>query len=219
MELTAVIGAREWRVATRSRVSHRVDRARLRWSRANPALQQFLAARPTEALPPDYTDLWFLYRTVRKLKPTALLEFGSGCSTAVLAAAIHRNRAGHLWTVEAVERWADATEAALPDQLRPLVTVVYSPAREDNRDVPGWSHTVLPDVEPDFLYLDGPPLRPGSKRHVAFDPLDLEPRFKRGFVMVIDGRWKNAKYFRSHLRRSYRFERLPNYRFLFRLLD
>ena len=204
--------ARRWRSSpVRTRVSRSLDRWRLQRAGANAALEQFLARRADTAFPPDYIDLWFLYAQVRKLQPEVVLEFGSGCSTVVLAAALERNGHGHLWTVETEEMWAHETERGLPDQLHPLVTVVHS-AGEEGGVARGSSHLVLPNLEPDFLYLDGPTL--GS-----LNPVELEPRFKPGFVMVIDGRRRKARYLRQHLRRTYEFVQLPNYRFLFRLLD
>jgi hypothetical protein len=60
----------------------------------------------------------------------------------------------------------------------------------------------VPDVVPDLLYLDGPPL--SAARPVAVDPLDLEDRFPRGFTMVVDGRRSNVEFLKRHLRRTYR---------------
>ena len=191
-------------------------RRRLRAAGALEPLRRFRSAQPTEAIPPDYDDLAYLYDLVRERRPEVLLELGSGCSTPVLAEAVRANGAGHVWSVDADEGWAAATAAALPPELRTLVTVEHAPAVAEDRDVPGWSHRGLPDVEPDFLYLDSPPLT--SERAVAFDPVDLEPRFRPGFVMVIDARHRNARYLRERLRRRYRISRMTA-RYLFELVD
>ncbi len=180
------------------------------------SLHRFSAAQPAAALRPDYSDLWFLYDIVRDRRPSTLLEFGSGCSTPVIAAAVRANGSGHLWTLDGDESWSHATRAALPLELRDLVTIVHAPIREDDRDVRGWSHENVPELEPDFIYLDSPALTP--KRQVAFDPLDLEERFSPGFVMVVDGRQRNAEYLRERLQRLYRVTRMPG-RHLFELLD
>jgi methyltransferase family protein len=203
---------RELRAARRRHwkpFSPRQHRARLKLRQAGAfgVLRSFCAAQPAGAFRPDYADLWFLYRMVRQRRPTVLLEFGSGCSTAVLAAAVEANGEGHVWSVDTMEEWASVTEAAMPARLRPRVTVTRASAVEDDRDVPGWSHDPVPDVDPDFLYLDSPALDPD--RAVAFDPLDLESRFKPGFVMVIDGRWRNAEYLRRHFKRRYRYGLQP----------
>jgi len=198
------------------RLRRPLDRLRLRRAGALGPLQEFMRSRPDDALPPDYADLWFLYRTARKRSATTLLEFGSGCSTVVLAVAAQQNGSGHLWTLETEEKWSRANEAALPASLKPFVTVVTAPAVEDDRDIGGWRHSNIPDIDPDFLYLDGPALT--SERPVAFDPLDLEARFKPGFVMVVDGRRINSLYLRDRLERSYRFTEMP-WRYMFELLE
>jgi hypothetical protein len=170
-------------------------------------LRVFARAQPQGALSPNWSDLWFLYSLVRKRKPKTLLEFGSGWSSVVLAAAVRDNGAGKLWSVETDQHWADVTEKAFPESLRSIVTVVRSEALPEDRDVAGWLHANVPDIDPDFLYLDGPPLN--TQRRVAFDPLDLEPRFQPGFVMVVDGRKTNSIYLRDHLQRRYAFRHIP----------
>jgi hypothetical protein len=204
-----------------SRVLKQPDHLRLARTNAGAALRAFAGRQPPGAFKPDYSDLRFLYEAVRSRRPTTVLEFGSGCSTAVIAAALRENGHGRLWSVESDEDWARVTEAALPDDLRPLVTVVYAPAVEEDRDVPGWSYAHVPDVSPDFVYLDGPPHT--RERKVAFDVLDLEPRFAPGFYLVVDGRGRNAYYLRDRFRGRYAFEehrlRLRHmYRFTFEQL-
>ena len=208
---------REW--ARRRTPRQQADRARLWRAGALRPLRRFRRAQPASALEPDWSDLWFLYRLVRERRPETLLEFGSGCSTVVLATAVRDNGVGHLWSLEVDERWARVTQAALPEELRDVVTLVQSRAEASDRDLPGWTHANVPDVDPDFLYLDSPPLT--SERRVAFDPIDLEPRFRPGFVMVLDGRRRNAFYLRDNLRGRYNVVEMPLFadagRFLFEL--
>jgi predicted O-methyltransferase YrrM len=189
------------------------DRLRLRSAGALTSLREFSRARPRGALAPDYTDLWFLYREVRRRRPTTLLEFGSGCSTVVLAFALYQNREGHLWTLDAEEKWAQATEAALPEALRPLATVIHASVHEDDRDVQGWSHENRPDIDPDFVYLDGPALT--RERKVAFDVLDLESRLRSGCTVIVDGRGENVRYLRGRLTRKHSFVVMPPWRSIF----
>ena len=189
------------------------DRLRLRSAGALAPLREFSHARPRDAIPPDYSDLWFLYREVRRRRPTTVLEFGSGCSTVVLAFALHQNGNGHLWSLDAEAAWAEATTVALPEAVRPLVTVVYAPVREDDRDVRGWSYSNIPDVDPDFVYLDGPALTPDRK--VAFDVLDLQSRLKPGCIVVVDGRGANVRYLEARLTREHTLTIMPPWRSIF----
>jgi hypothetical protein len=207
---------RSRRKAQRKLVHGPPARYRLLRSSAAAPLREFTRAQPPEALHPDYEDLWFLYRAVRERRPENVLEFGSGCSTAVIAAALAENGKGHLWSVEGDEMWADATRRALPRSLEPVVSLLHSPVREDDRDVAGWSYATLPDVDPDFVYLDGPVLT--NERPIAFDPLDLEHRFRPGFVMVVDGRRINSRYLRDRFTRRYRFTEMP-WRYVFELVE
>jgi predicted O-methyltransferase YrrM len=191
-------------------------RQRLQQARAARALDQlgvlaaidaFVAARPPAAIPPDYADLLRLHRLVRAHGASNILEYGSGCSTLVLALAA-RDVADDwsVYSVDAEPYWADATRSALPPELAERCTVAHVPVVLDERDgVPGVRHAELPPVEPDFVYVDGPALPDDRPR--AFDVLDLENRFKPGLVLVVDSRPFNAAFFREHLRRQYRVKR------------
>lgn len=173
----------------------------------------FLAHRPSEALPPRFADLWFLYQTVRHRKPRYILEFGSGCSTVILAQALWDNQRksptkkcdGFLYSVEADPYWADVTAKSVPAHLRGLCEVRYSPLLEvEYMKTPAFQHAEIPNIAPDFVYLDGPCLT--RERQVAVDVLNMEGRFPPGFCMVVDGRWINAMFLRQHLKRQYVFK-------------
>jgi len=159
------------------------------------------------------TIFGFSYGLVRQRKPTTVLEFGSGCSTLVMTLGLAHNareggRAGRLYSVDAVEFWANATQKALPHDLRTICETLYARALETVRDsVSGWVHAAVPDIAPDFVYLDGPPLEEG--RAVAFDLLDLEPRFGRRFALVVDGRSENVAFLHRHFARRYRLTDRP----------
>lgn len=170
---------------------------------------ELLTSRPQEAFPPNCADLWFLYQTVRRRKPRTILEFGSGCSTVILAQALWENRReandrqGRLYSIESDAHWRDVTARCMPSHLADLCDIQYSPAGEvDYGSVPAFRHTTVPDVVPELVYLDGPPLT--EERQVAIDLLDLEPRFTPGFCLVVDGRWKNVLFLKRHLKRRYR---------------
>jgi hypothetical protein len=97
---------------------------------------EFLKKRPPGAFRPDYADLWFLYRLIRKKKPRCILELGGGCSTVVLAAALRQNYLeatdikGQLYSLDVEEFWVQVTEKTLPPDLRPYCEISYTPALE-----------------------------------------------------------------------------------------
>jgi hypothetical protein len=168
-----------------------------------------LAERPPDAFGPDYSDLWFLYRVVRRRKPRCILEFGSGCSTVIMAQALWENQRessrgdrGHLYSVDANPYWAKITSNSIPGHLRELCEVFYSPLLEVSYlGTPVYRHSQIPDVVPDLLYLDGPLLTP--ERQIAVDVLDLEPRFSPGFYMIVDGRKATTEFLLAYLKRKY----------------
>jgi hypothetical protein len=147
---------------------------------------------------------------VRKRKPRTILEFGSGCSTVILAKALYDNqinsrRGGHLYSVDADARWADSTARSLPGFLRSVCEISYSPLLEiEYEGIPALRHARIPDVVPNFIYLDGPPLTP--ERQVACDVADMEDRLPADFFLVIDNRQENTKFFRRHLKLRYKFK-------------
>lgn len=168
-----------------------------------------LASRPPEAFPPNCADLWFLYQTVRRRKPRTILEFGSGCSTVILAQALWENQqeadgTSRLYSVESDPSWRDVTVRALPSHLQDICDVRYSPVREvDYEGTPAFRHVEIPErVKPDMVYLDGPPLT--WERQVAIDLLDLEERFSPACCLVVDGRWRNVLFLKRYFKRRYR---------------
>ena len=97
--------------------------------------------------------------------------------------------------------------------------MINSPVIETERfGVLGFRHERVPDVAPDFVYIDGPPLT--EERATAFDALDLEPKFRSGCMLVIDGRPLQALVLREHLKKTYvATERKGYFTYVFELID
>ena len=158
---------------------------------------------PAGAFGPIYADLFRLYSLVRQRRPQVILEFGSGWSSYFLALALHDNAGGYLYSVDAVEKWADITRRLMPKRLREFCEIRFSetvPAEHDG--MPCLRHRSVPDIVANMVYLDGPPLTP--ERRVAIDLLALEDRFPDDFLLVIDGRKPNAEFLGRYFRRTYR---------------
>ncbi len=165
--------------------------------------RELVRSAPRSAFPPEWHDLWFLYREVRARRPRLVLEFGSGCSTPIIAAALEENGAGKIVSVEASAEWLEVTRNYFPRHLAARCELVHSPAvlsEHDGNQV--WRHSAVPDVVPDLIYLDGPPLQ---GRIGSIDVLDLEPRLDSGARLIVDGRKKNFAYLRAKLRRPWSF--------------
>lgn len=171
-------------------------------------LTTLFAKRPAEAMVPDWPDLHFLYRQVRRRRPTMVFEYGSGCSTLILAKALIENASegapGQLLSFESEEVWADVTRADLGGELGEVCEVVFAPIEEvefAGRQV--WRYTNVPDDRtPDLMLLDGPMFV--GDRNAAIDPLELEPRLKPGFFLIVDGRGRNCQLLDQHFKRDWK---------------
>src|SRR5262245_44970650 len=174
-------------------------------------LNDLMRTRSAEAFKPVAYDLWNLYRTIRRMRPKVVLEIGVGCSSLVFAEAVARNRIGHVYSVDANERWLGETESNLSAQRRQWINFVHSPVemlRHGGEVVS--RYTALPDVVPDLMYLDAPhpsdiPGWPSDLKDCAIDPLILEPKLSPGFRLLVDGRNRNVAFLRRHLKRDYKF--------------
>jgi hypothetical protein len=167
-------------------------------------IAEFTTKQGTKAALPNYHDLWNLYRTVRKRKPKTVLEFGSGCSTVILAKALSDNGAGRLYSVDSDTDLATSTAACIPESFKHFCEITYSPLQEVTcQGTLGFRHEKVPDVIPDFCYLNGPPTT--RERKVAVDLLEMEGKFRSEFFLVIDGRELNAQFLRENFKRNYQF--------------
>jgi hypothetical protein len=175
---------------------HRIDRAGVL-----PEYEAYRVARPARAWPPQYADLWFLYRMIRRRRPAVVWEFGSGNSTVIIARALVDNGTGFLYSMDGEAEWADATRRALPERLRRVCMVRHAPfeaiAYDGHR---ACRHVGLPDQPPNFAYLD-------SGWVPTVDLLLVESCLPPDFYLVIDDRQRDTAFLLEHFRRRYRFSR------------
>ncbi len=162
--------------------------------------------RPAAAKPPVPADLWFMYATIRARRPRVVLEFGSGCSTYIYAQALADNAAeghpGYLYSLDADPHWGQVTIDAMPEHLRAHCEVrICEAVASEHEGTPVWRYADIPDVVPDFIYLDGPAL--DRVRRASVDVLDLEPRLAPGCTVLVDGRMFNCAYLEKHFTRSW----------------
>lgn len=183
---------------------------------------------------PDLDDLVRLHKTVRQRKILTVLEFGVGYSTLVMADALAKNKADYqddvkdirclnpfkLFAVEADGFWAERTRQMLPDDLRPLVEITVSEVHMGTfQDRFCHYYSSLPNISPDFIYLDGPAGHQvkgnidGSdfavnieRTVMSGDLLRLEPTFTPGLMILVDGRANNARFLRHNFQRDWKVE-------------
>jgi hypothetical protein len=188
-----------------------------------------------EPLPPDPDDLVRLHRLVRQRKCFTVLEFGVGYSSIVMADALQKNERDwnamddtpdvrnrfvfELFAVDASREYVEYWKNEFPEDLRDRIDVRYSPVdigRFNGRMCHFYQN--LPDVVPDFVYLDGPnPMQvEGKVNGLSFgcdertvmsgDLLVMEPTLLPGTFVLIDGRTNNARFLERNFQREYEVE-------------
>lgn len=182
--------------------------------------------------PPEKNDLIRLHRLIRTRKPFTVLEFGVGYSTSIIADALHKNQqewnalkkkpvlrnrfAFKLFSVDASKRWIKETATRLPKQFKDIVEFHYSGISIGTyQDQLCHYYDKLPDIVPDFVYVDAPDTKQvkGSINGLSFqceertvmsaDLLLMEPIFLPGTFVLIDGRTNNARFLARNFKRKY----------------
>ncbi len=185
-----------------------------------------------DQLRPDWRDLARLHYLAKERKSFIILEFGVGRSTIVLADALRQNKLAwegakdkpdaptgkpfKMFSVDASQKWIDEAKNRLPEELRAYVEFSHSKVRtgEFNGRMCHFFDSV-PDVVPDFIYLDGPdPLdvegtgrglswKNPDRTVLAADILLMEPTLLPGTFVLIDGRTNNARFLANNLQRKW----------------
>jgi hypothetical protein len=165
-------------------------------------------------------DLYNIHSRIRKRRPRAVLEFGVGFSTLAILHALALNGVGHLWTIDADEKWIENLRSKVPPELASRLTLRHSPVELGVHEGTLVHHyTRLPNIVPDFCYLDAPhpndvtgevrgltyqPENSNGRHMIAADILLYESTLNRGFFLLVDGRKWNVLFLRQHLKRNYR---------------
>ena len=182
--------------------------------------------------PPVIEALARLHRLIRKRKAFTVLEFGSGLSTIVMADALSKNKADFLglqekpvlrnrfmfqiFSVESDKKWIEYSQSNFPNHLLEHVNFHYSEIKIDtfNGRICHF-YDNLPDIVPDFIYLDGPNPKDvkGSVNGITFqcdertvmaaDILLMESILLPGTFILVDGRTNNARFLNNNLQRNF----------------
>lgn len=184
------------------------------------------------AFPPDVEDLARLHLLVRTRRAFTVLEFGTGFSTIVIADALAKNkrewfaaesrphlRNRHLFrcfSVDASSEWLGLSEKRFPVELREHVEFHFSNVViGTHKGQLCHFYENLPDIVPDFIYLDGPDPKDvkGSVRGLSFqadertvmsgDLLLMEPTLLPGAFVLVDGRTNNARFLNRNFKRPF----------------
>ena len=180
---------------------------------------------------PKWDDLARLYMLVRKRKPFQILEFGSGFSTIVMAYALKQNWEEYLESCKTSQKWSRPRMVSIESSKKwmqnTITKIEKSKLSEFAKNIFSTVsiaeyqgqvchfYNELPDIVPDFVYLDGPDPSTvkGSINGLSFknpkrtvmsgDMLKYESTLLPGFFMIIDGRTNNARFLQRMLTREY----------------
>lgn len=181
-----------------------------------------------QAMSPDLARLYIL---IRERKPFSVLEFGSGFSTIVIAFALRQNWQEYLdkcgnepkfekpqfISLETSAHWRQNTS----DKMKSLGLDDFSDIRfsevhigEHNGQICHF-YKDLPDIVPDFVYLDGPDpatvqgdingitFKNPKRTVLAGDLLKYESTLLPGFFMIVDGRTNNCRFLERNFTRNF----------------
>lgn len=183
---------------------------------------ELLRSGVAEEIPADFSDLSNLHRIVRRRKPRVILEFGAGFSTIVMAHALYQNGTGQLYCVDSSEYWVRNLQPKIPPHLSEFVDLRVSKTAIGVHDGELCHfYESLPNVVPDFIYLDGPastdvsgsvrglsfqPENGGVRQQIAADILLYESTLRRGATILVDSRYNNVNFLLRNLKRRYRVQ-------------
>jgi hypothetical protein len=188
-----------------------------------------------KAIAPDLDDLVRIHRLIRKRKPFTVLEFGVGYSTMIIADALRKNKKEfdqleakpfirnrfmfQCFTVDSSKKWLKISKKRLPKKLREFVNFQYSEVEIGTfQGQICHFYKNLPDIVPNFIYLDGPDPKAvkGNINGLSFqcnertvmsgDLLLMESIFLPGTFILVDGRTNNARFLENNFRRNYKMK-------------
>ena len=191
-----------------------------------------VSGKLTAPFPPDLEDLVRIHKVIRKRHVFTVLEFGVGYSTLVIADALQKNEADwnalaarptirnrfpfQVFSVDASKHWLASTQARIPTALQSRIRLHYSSVKIGTfQGRLCHFYENLPDVVPDFIYLDGPAPKDveGSLNGMSFqcdertvmsgDLLVMEPILLPGTFVLIDGRTNNARFLERNFQRKW----------------
>ena len=181
---------------------------------------------------PIAEDLARLHQLIRTRKAFTVLEFGSGLSSIVIADALSKNKTEFLaldekpelrnrfmfkiFSVESDKLWIENNQSNFPKHLLEHVNFHYSEIKIDtfNGRICHF-YDNLPDIVPDFIYLDGPnpkdvkgnvngmTFQCDERTVMAADLLLMESILLPGTFILVDGRTNNARFLKNNFQRNF----------------
>ena len=183
------------------------------------------------------SDLARIHFIMIKRRTINVLEFGSGRSTAIMAAAmtalyeefygwvnenIRVEKPFKVFSIEEHQKFVNLTQKRLTNETSDRVELSVSKVNLVEYDFRYCTlYEDLPNISPDFIYLDGPSqFATGSQingfsiSHIcrmpmAPDVLKSEFFFEPGTLILVDGRTANARFLKYNLKRNWVYQHDP----------
>ena len=187
--------------------------------------------------PPELDDLIRLHYLLTIKKSRTVLEFGVGKSTGVILDALGKNQKEHSVYVENKLRISNPFELHSVDNYHiwlDKIKHMYKKNKNFNTHYCPVSmgtfndrictyYDNLPNIRPDFIYLDGPnqfgvlnnvrgiTTENPDRMPMSADLLALEHFFEPGTMILIDGRTANARFLKSNFQRNWDYYHFESY--------
>ena len=185
----------------------------------------------TIAFSPHIEDLCRLHALIRQNRSFTVLEFGVGYSTIMIADALAKNERDFQalpskpklrrsknfmgFCVDTNKFWIKRCQAIMPDSLATRIDITHSEVTVSTFNGKFCHYyNNLPNIIPDFVYLDGPDpaevkgqingmdFTVTDRTVMAADLLLMESTLLPGTVILIDGRTNNARFLERNFQRS-----------------
>ena len=183
------------------------------------------------AFQPELDELYLLHRYIIQFKRMTVLEFGIGWSTIVMANAIaynkkkyknktkdlRMNNAGEIHCLDNSKAWIKIMNSKLKKYSK-IVKLNYSEAYMDKFNGKFCtSFKKIPNINPDFIYLDGPDqfnikgkingfnINNNDLMPMTSDILKIEHFLKPGTIIIVDGRASNSRFLNSNFQRNWKY--------------
>ena len=185
--------------------------------------------------PPEFSDLYFLYKTTRESHAVSILEFGSGYSTLIFAIALYQNylqfgqdylkkcthpNAFELLTIDASPYFLKTSIERIPEEIQKFV--IPHSSKVELFEFGGAGGQIanrwidLPNFSPDLIYIDGPDpeqipteIKGYKYNHFSLpmsaDILQREFFLWNGTQIIMDGRGANAEFLQKNLKRNWHY--------------
>lgn len=189
--------------------------------------------------PPDLEDLIRIHYIITSRRVTTVLEFGVGYSTLFIADALknnylkynkfvsknlRRSNAFKVFSVDSNKKYISIFNKKIPRELKTYIKLNYSNSSiEKYNDQITSKIDKLPNVTPDFIYVDGPSFldikgnidglnfRDKDRTILNCNLLRMENLLLPGTLIVWDGQTNNARFNMVNFKRNWKSERLDEY--------